>query len=51
MIELDDAYLTPVAENIRQDFDFDPVSSHFAIFGICQSCREEQCQAVADELC
>jgi Fur family ferric uptake transcriptional regulator len=47
MIELDDAYLVPVAENIRQDFDFVPVSSHFAIFGICQSCREELRQAVA----
>lgn len=48
VIELDDAYLAPVAENIRRDFDFHPVSSHFAIFGTCQSCREEQRQTVAD---
>jgi Fur family ferric uptake transcriptional regulator len=51
MIELDDAYLAPVAEDIRQDFGFDPVSSHFAIFGICQSCLKEQRQAIADESC
>jgi Fur family ferric uptake transcriptional regulator len=51
MIELDDAYLAPIAENIRQDFDFDPISSHFAIFGTCQVCREEQHHAMADESC
>jgi Fur family ferric uptake transcriptional regulator len=51
IIELDDAYLAPIAENIHQDFDFSTVSSHFAIFGICQSCLKEQRQAVADESC
>jgi Fe2+ or Zn2+ uptake regulation protein len=48
MIELDDAYLATVAESIRQDFGFDPTSTHFAIFGICQACREEQDQALAE---
>lgn len=47
-IELDDAYLAPLAESIRQDFDFDPVSTHFAIFGTCQVCLEELRQGVAD---
>jgi Fe2+ or Zn2+ uptake regulation protein len=47
-IELDDAYLAPVVESIRQDFEFDLRSSHFAIFGICGTCRGEQHQAVFD---
>jgi Fur family ferric uptake transcriptional regulator len=41
VIELEHAYLAPVAKTIRQDFGFDLTSSHFAIFGICQRCREE----------
>jgi Fur family ferric uptake transcriptional regulator len=48
MIELDDAYLAPVVESIRQDFEFDLTSSHFAIFGICRACRGKQHQAMAD---
>jgi Fur family ferric uptake transcriptional regulator len=48
MIELEDAYLAPIAESIRQDFDFDLTSSHFAIFGICHVCRDEPHQAVAE---
>ena len=48
MIELDDAYLAPIVESIRQDFEFDLTSSHFAIFGICGACRGRQHQAVSD---
>ncbi|MGD9050097.1 MAG: transcriptional repressor [Anaerolineae bacterium] len=48
IIELDDAYLATVAENIRQDFGFAPASTHFAIFGTCKACRAQQDQAVAD---
>jgi len=39
-IELSHAYLTPVAEAIRRDFDFEPILDHWAIFGLCQQCRE-----------
>jgi len=48
VIELDNAYLAPLTETIRQDFDFDPMSSHYAIFGICQACRGGSHQPVAD---
>ena len=50
MIELDDAYLAPVVESIRQDFGFAPTSTHFAIFGICRACRGKQHQALSDGL-
>jgi len=39
-IELSHAYLTPVAEAIRRDFDFEPILDHWAVFGLCQQCRE-----------
>jgi Fe2+ or Zn2+ uptake regulation protein len=41
MLKLDDAYLAPLVESIRQDFGFRLTSSHFAIFGICRACREK----------
>jgi Fur family ferric uptake transcriptional regulator len=48
IIELKDAYLAPIAESIRKDFAFDLASSHFAIFGVCDACREQKQQAVAN---
>jgi Fe2+ or Zn2+ uptake regulation protein len=47
MVELDDVYLVPLVESIRQEFGFEPTSSHFAIFGTCQACLEKQEQATA----
>jgi len=40
VINLDHAYLAPAAEAIHQDFDFEPILSHLAIFGLCRACRE-----------
>ena len=40
VIDLDHAYLAPTAEAIHHDFGFDPILSHFAIFGLCRNCRE-----------
>jgi Fur family ferric uptake transcriptional regulator len=48
IIELDDDYLTPMAESIRKDLNFVLASSHFALFGICQACREQQPQVAAN---
>ena len=42
VIDLDHAYLAPAAEAIRQDLGFEPIFDHFAIFGLCEECREEQ---------
>ena len=39
VIDVDHAYLAAAAEAIHQDFDFDPILSHFAIFGLCRVCR------------
>jgi Fur family ferric uptake transcriptional regulator len=39
MIDLDHAYLAPVAEAIHQGFGFDPVFDHLAIFGLCRGCQ------------
>jgi Fe2+ or Zn2+ uptake regulation protein len=39
VIDLDHEYLQPVAESIRRDLGFEPVLDHFAIFGLCSTCR------------
>lgn len=39
-IELSHAYLAPVAEAIRRDFDFEPIFDHWAVFGLCPQCQE-----------
>jgi Fur family ferric uptake transcriptional regulator len=39
VMDLDHAYVRPVAEAIDEAFGFDPVFDHFAIFGRCQECR------------
>ena len=36
-----DDCLASVTETIRQDFDFEPTSSQFAVFGICRACHGE----------
>ncbi len=41
VIDLDHAYLAPVADTIRQDLHFDPVFDHMAIFGLCRECRDK----------
>jgi Fur family ferric uptake transcriptional regulator len=40
VIDLDHDYLAQAATAIRQDFDFEPVLDHFAIFGLCNECRK-----------
>ena len=37
---LDRGYLDGLSEHVRRDFDFEPDLHHFAIFGVCRSCRE-----------
>jgi Fur family ferric uptake transcriptional regulator len=39
MIDLDHAYLAPLAEAVDQGFGFDPILDHMAIFGLCRACR------------
>ena len=41
-IDLDHKYLAPVAEAIRRDFGFESTLDHFAIFGLCRECREDE---------
>jgi Fur family ferric uptake transcriptional regulator len=40
VVDLGHAYLAPVAEAIYDDFGFEPVFDHLAVFGLCQDCRE-----------
>ena len=40
VMDLDHTYLAPAAEAIRQDFGFEPIFDHFAIFGWCRECCE-----------
>jgi Fur family ferric uptake transcriptional regulator len=39
VIQLDHSYLTPLAQAIRHDLDFEPILDHLAIFGLCPACR------------
>lgn len=39
VIDLDHGYLSAAAKSIRQDFGFEPIFDHFAIFGWCSECR------------
>jgi Fur family ferric uptake transcriptional regulator len=41
VIDLDHAYLAPVADAIRENLEFEPVFDHMAIFGLCPECRDE----------
>lgn len=38
---LDHRYLERLAEEVRNDFGFEADLQHFAIFGVCEDCREE----------
>ena len=38
---LDHRYLERLAEEVGRDFGFQADLQHFAIFGVCQDCREE----------
>ena len=40
--DLDHGYLADAAQGIRQEFDFEPIFDHFAIFGWCRECREAE---------
>jgi Fur family ferric uptake transcriptional regulator len=40
VVDLDHAYLAPVAKALHRDFGFEPVFDHFAIFGLCRECQE-----------
>jgi Fur family transcriptional regulator, ferric uptake regulator len=42
VIDLDHNYLVPLARAIRQDFHFDPIFAHLAIFGLCPACQKGQ---------
>jgi len=42
VIDLDHGHLSDAARNIRQEFDFEPIFDHFAIFGWCRECREAE---------
>lgn len=38
VVELDDAYLTRLGEELRRDLGFEAEIDHFAIFGLCATC-------------
>ncbi len=39
VVTLDDSYLDPLRDNIRQYHDFEPRIDHMAVFGLCAECR------------
>jgi Fur family ferric uptake transcriptional regulator len=39
VVDLDHSYLASVTEAIQNDFGFEPVFDHLAIFGSCRDCR------------
>jgi Fur family ferric uptake transcriptional regulator len=42
VVDLDHGYLASLAQAIHQDTGFEPIMDHFAIFGLCPGCQEEQ---------
>jgi Fur family transcriptional regulator, ferric uptake regulator len=44
VIDLDHSYLSALDGLIRRDFGFEPILSHFAIFGLCRQCRDQSIQ-------
>ena len=40
VVELEHRYLEPVQHAVLRDFGFGASVDHFAIFGLCKSCRE-----------
>ena len=41
-IEIGDETLQPLRERLQTRYDFEPRMDHFAIFGICHQCREQE---------
>ncbi len=41
-IEIGDETLQPLRERIQTLYDFEPRMDHFAIFGVCRHCREQE---------
>jgi Fur family ferric uptake transcriptional regulator len=41
-IEIGDDTLQPLRERLQQRYGFEPRMDHFAIFGICAHCREQE---------
>lgn len=39
VIEVDHRCLDSTADMIRQEFDFEPILDHLAIFGVCEDCH------------
>ena len=46
-IEVGDETLQPLRERLQTLYDFEPRMDHFAIFGICPHCRENETSARA----
>ncbi|MEE9278290.1 MAG: Fur family transcriptional regulator [Dehalococcoidia bacterium] len=40
VIELDHRYLEPLQRRLLSDYRFDATVDHFAIFGVCETCRD-----------
>lgn len=47
VVDLDHAYVSALAESVQQDFGFEAVLDHFAIFGLCHECQPEKGQSCA----
>lgn len=39
-IRLDDSFIQPLRERLREDYGFEVDMEHFALFGVCRRCRE-----------
>jgi len=46
-VEIDDETLQPLRERLQTLYGFEPRMDHFAIFGVCQHCREPEAAAGA----
>ena len=44
VIDLDHTYLATAAQAIYQDFGFEPIFDHFAIFGWCRECKRSEAE-------
>jgi Fur family ferric uptake transcriptional regulator len=40
-IRLDDGFVQPLRDRLREDYGFEADMDHFAMFGICKDCREQ----------
>jgi Fur family ferric uptake transcriptional regulator len=46
-VELDDATLDPLRRLVEQQYGFQPCFDHFALFGVCRACQEQQAVVAA----